>query len=288
MRVPDPDVVARIIVGIADEEILPRFGALKETDIREKKPGDLVTKADERSEGRLTTALMALLPGSVVVGEEGVAADPARLSRLFGPEPVWIVDPLDGTRSFVRGRGGFTVIVALADQGRTVAGWIYRPLDRVMALAVTGEGATLAGHPIAIDRKGGDRKGGDRKGGQGLSSMTGVFVIPRTAGWRTDATRRLAHGLKAHRRIESAGTEYLDLLRSATDIAFFYRLNPWDHAAGVLIHQEAGGHGKFLDGSRYTPRLHEGPLLLAPDAESWDDAAAAMGSSRPAVPPAVP
>ena len=150
MRLPDPSVVAKIIETVADEEILPRFGALREADIREKNPGDLVTIADERSELRLEAALTGLLTGSVVVGEEGVAKDPAKLSRLNGESPVWIIDPLDGTRGFARGRNRFTVIVALAHQGRTVGGWIYHPLNRVMALAVTGEGAAVNGAPLAI------------------------------------------------------------------------------------------------------------------------------------------
>lgn len=267
MRLPDPQAVAAIIETIADEEILPHFGALDRRDIREKGPGDLVTVVDERSERRLSEALTDLLPGSTIVGEEAASADPSILSRISGPDPVWILDPLDGTRSFTRGHDRFTVLVALSHRGRTIGGWVYHPTTRVMAMALEGEKAVMDGRPLDVGAV------GDRR----LSGMSGVFVIPRKGGWRTDATRRLAHQLKEQRRIEGAGVEYLDLLAGRTDIAFFYRLNPWDHAAGVFVHAAAGGIGRFLDGRDYAPTIPEGPLLLAPDPDSWAAAAAAMG-----------
>jgi fructose-1,6-bisphosphatase/inositol monophosphatase family enzyme len=49
----------------------------------------------------------------------------------------------------------------------------------------------------------------------------------------------------------------------------FRRLYPWDHAAGFLIHREAGGYGRRFDGSDYRPSEIEGGLLLAPDEASW-------------------
>lgn len=269
MRLPDPQAVAAIIETVADEEILPRFRSLGRDDIREKGPGDLVTVVDERSERRLAEALGPLLPGSLIVGEEAAAHDPAILDRLNGSDPVWILDPLDGTRSFTRGNERFTVLVALSHQGRTVAGWVYHPVTRVMAMAVEGEGAVLDGQPLSLS-------GAEPRP---LSAMTGVFVIPRKSGWRTDATRRLAHRLKTQRRIEGAGAEYLDLLAGRTDVAFFYRLNPWDHAAGVFVHGEAGGAGGLLDGRDYAPTIHEAPLLLTPDRESWAEAAEILGQA---------
>lgn len=271
MKLPDPNAVAAIIEAVADEEILPHFGTLDRRDIREKGPGDLVTVVDERSERRLSEALTGLLPGSTTVGEEAAAADPSILARLCGPDPVWILDPLDGTRSFTRGEDRFSVLVALAHHGRTVAGWVYHPVSRVLAMAMAGHGAVMNGRPLKIEADAGRR----------LSDMSGVFVIPRKGGWRTEATRRLAHRLKTQRRIEGAGVEYLDLVSGQTDVGFFYRLNPWDHAAGVFVHAAAGGTGRFLDGRDYAPTIHQGPLLLAPGPQSWTEAAAAMGTPPP-------
>src|SRR4030095_3156841 len=107
---PDADRVTRLIQEAAAAEIMPRFRQLAAGDVREKAPGDLVTVADEAVEARLAPALEALLPGSVVVGEEAAAADPNLLNRLFDDQPVWIIDPVDGTSNFAEGRPAFAVM----------------------------------------------------------------------------------------------------------------------------------------------------------------------------------
>ncbi|MGW0584667.1 inositol monophosphatase family protein, partial [Streptomyces sp. NPDC002920] len=92
----------------AATEIMPRFRQLAAHEIDQKNgPHDLVTDADRRAERYLTEVLGALLPGSVVVGEEAVHADPATYGAIRGDAPVWIVDPVDGTRQFVHGDEGF-------------------------------------------------------------------------------------------------------------------------------------------------------------------------------------
>ena len=73
---PNADKVAAIIAEIAQAEIMPRFGALSPDEIKTKStPNDLVTEVDEKTEAALKAALCALYPGSVFIGEEGVAAD---------------------------------------------------------------------------------------------------------------------------------------------------------------------------------------------------------------------
>jgi fructose-1,6-bisphosphatase/inositol monophosphatase family enzyme len=67
-----------------------------------------------------------------------------------------------------------------------------------------------------------------------------------------------------------AGHEYLALASGRAHFALYQRLMPWDHAPGYLIHREAGGHGLRLDRREYTPAIHDGGLLLTPDAESWE------------------
>ena len=89
--------IERLIAEIAAEEVMPRFEKLEAGDVSEKSPGDLVTIADVATERRLTPALLDALPGSRVVGEEAAAADPRILDQLAGDDPVWVVDPIDGT-----------------------------------------------------------------------------------------------------------------------------------------------------------------------------------------------
>ena len=90
------------------------FRHLAAPDVTMKAPGEVVTVADRRGRGVIIAAgLRDLLPGSVVVGEEGVAADAALLSGCATPAPVWIVDPIDGTANYAAGRGPFAMMVAL-------------------------------------------------------------------------------------------------------------------------------------------------------------------------------
>ncbi|MGO9818756.1 MAG: inositol monophosphatase family protein, partial [Acidocella sp.] len=56
----------------------------------------------------------------------------------------------------------------------------------------------------------------------------------------------------------------------------FRKLMPWDHAAGWLLHREAGGYSRHFDGSEYRPSNLSGGLLLAPDATSWEALAEAL------------
>ena len=126
--VPDVLRVGEIIRAVAAAEILPRYEKLERHEINEKHAGEIVTAADIASEAKLIAALTDLLPGSVVVGEEGFAADPTIIEHLSRDAAVWIIDPLDGTRNFAEGRPTFAVIIALVVRGETQAGWIYDPV----------------------------------------------------------------------------------------------------------------------------------------------------------------
>ncbi|MEU0222679.1 inositol monophosphatase family protein, partial [Streptomyces sp. NPDC006265] len=120
--------VEEAIRKAAATEIMPRWRRLAAHEVDQKSgPHDLVTDADRKAELYLTEALAALLPGSVVVGEEAVHANPASYGAIRGDAPVWIVDPVDGTRQFVRGEAGFCTLVALAHRGTPLASWTYAP-----------------------------------------------------------------------------------------------------------------------------------------------------------------
>ena len=67
-----------------------------------------------------------------------------------------------------------------------------------------------------------------------------------------------------------AAHQYRLLAAGFYDFALYSKLSPWDHAAGWLLHQEAGGYSACLDGSPYSVTRHEGGLLCTPDRESWD------------------
>ena len=141
--------VEEAIRKAAATEIMPRWRRLAAHEVDQKSgPHDLVTDADRKAELYLTEALVALLPGSVVVGEEAVHANPASYGAIRGDAPVWIVDPVDGTRQFVRGEAGFCTLVALAHRGTLLASWTYAPARDRLATAQRGKGAHLDGERL--------------------------------------------------------------------------------------------------------------------------------------------
>ena len=143
MTVPAPEAVNAIIREATEAEILPRFKNLRASQIREKKPNQLVTEADIEAEKVLARRLTDLLPGAVV-GEESVEHAPALMDALGRPGPVWVIDPVDGTANFAHGRPRFAVAVALVVDGETLAGWIHDPVPNRTIVAIKGQGCWRA------------------------------------------------------------------------------------------------------------------------------------------------
>ncbi|MFE0676381.1 inositol monophosphatase family protein [Streptomyces sp. NPDC058867] len=222
-------------------EIMPRWRKLAEHEVDQKNgPHDLVTDADRKAEQYLTEALGALLPGSVVVGEEAVHADPTTYEAIRGDAPVWIVDPVDGTRQFVAGDTGFCTLVALARGGELLASWTYAPALDLLATAVRGQGAFLDGERL---RPGAPEAGRDLR------------VATSHPDYTTEAQKRALLGLwtegVAPRACGSAGLEYLAVARGESDGVAFSWEAAWDHAAGLLLVEEAGGAHLTLTGEPF-------------------------------------
>lgn len=256
----DPQKVETLVREVAAEEIVPRFAHLGTGDVVEKAPGDLVTVADLSSEKRFSAALPGLLADSVVLGEEAVAKDAGLLSMLDRDDPVWVVDPLDGTGNFSAGLPIFAVIVALVVKGRVKAGWIHDPLNGRMATAVEGEGAWIDGRRVRIGRP------------QDLRKLNGAvygrpfrFSEAYRALWSAGRGRM---GQVFNPRC--VGQEYLARLQGGMHFGVYTRLNPWDHAAGCLLHAEAGGHVMRFDGTPYRPAERDPGIVVANDAELGD------------------
>jgi len=253
------DLVSARIAEIAATAIVPRFQALAAHEIALKGPSDYVTAADLEAEALLGPALIDILPGSVVVGEEAVSKDANVLDRLAEAGPVWIVDPLDGTGNFAQGRRPFCTIVALALGGKPVAGWIYEPLTGDLLVAVRGGGAQFWGAPATL-------AGGTVGAVYGNKLRKRAVASGRFAGFVDE---------------RCAGAVYLDLARGRIGFGAFTRALPWDHAAGCLAVAEMGGVAAFMDDrSAYDVRRHVGPLLQAATQEAWDTIASVLADQE--------
>jgi fructose-1,6-bisphosphatase/inositol monophosphatase family enzyme len=253
--------VGELLRRTAAEIVLPRFGS-PETATFEKRPGDWVTEADLESEAVLTEQLTLLLPGSTVVGEEAVHADATVLRRLASDNPVWLVDPVDGTANFAAGREPFALIVALVTSGTTTHGWIYLPMEDRMLTSRRGAGVRLdGGGPLARE---------DRA--DGIRGIVPLHALPTgDAAEIRDRSKDGAASLVP--TMGCAGAEYPAVLDGRVDFVLFTASMPWDHAAGALALSEAGGLAAYLDGRPYTP-LDESrrALLIAGTPQVWDRA----------------
>jgi fructose-1,6-bisphosphatase/inositol monophosphatase family enzyme len=257
------DRLDRVVREVADAEITPRFQRLSPGDVFGKPsiedPTDLVTAADRAAEAALTLRLPELVPGSSVVGEEAVSADASVLERLRGSEPVWIVDPLDGTRNFAAGRGPYGCMVALVERGQLLASAIYLPLLGRMYLAERGLGAYCDGVLIPPRPPADDV----------LAGTVYVRYMPEAAG--AAVTARAAQ----HRQLPDvmcAAHEYTELASGRKDYVHYYRLLPWDHAPGALLVREAGGVARHPDGREYDVFDRRESTLVAPDEPTWQRA----------------
>ncbi len=262
---PDPAEVGGILREVAAAVIVPRFRNLLAGDIAQKRsPRDLVTIADIEAERALEERLAPLVPGAAFVGEEAAEHRPEVLAALGTRAPVWLLDPVDGTGNFVAGKACVAVIVGYGCDGETLAGFILDPLGGTLLWAVAGQGAwleTASGRsPVAVSH--------DRS----LAAMTGSLAWRSAERLRAMAAERGAAPPAVASRYGSVGREYMDLATGALDFACYARLKPWDHAAGVLIHREAGGYAALrCNGAPYrlAPHIVEETLLLAPDAATW-------------------
>jgi fructose-1,6-bisphosphatase/inositol monophosphatase family enzyme len=244
------DEVEALIRDVAATVVLPRFQRLAPGDISSKARGEPVTVADREAESALTVGLTALRPGSVVVGEEAVAEDPALMQLLRRPGEVWVVDPIDGTANFAAGREPFAVMVALLRDSVTVAAWILDPVKGSIAVAERGAGAYLDG--VRVRTHTGHRAAYD------LHGPAGIPVSPATSAARVIA---------GHMCI---GYEYPAIVRDEQQFALFGTTHPWDHAPGVLFLEEAGGVAWRLDGTPYRLADDRSGLLVAQNQQVWD------------------
>lgn len=257
----DIQKVSSLIREAAELEVMPRYQALAHHEVRHKEKGDPVTIADEASEARLTAALRDLLPGSLVVGEEAAEVDPSVFNRLGEDAPVWIIDPIDGTRNFAKGQPVFAVMVALVQKGKTVASWILELPNERMAVAESGGGAWLDGARLSAAAMPGS-----------LGAAKGTL---HASTWgRPEIARSLERNRGKVSQVKSlgcAGAEYVRLASGEMHFSLFTKLMPWDHAPGTLLYREAGGLARLLEGEEYSPLQRETQgLLMAPGEEAWE------------------
>lgn len=266
--------IGEILSRASRTEIMPRFGELAAGQVREKSSRfDVVTEADEAAERAISTALEAAYPGAVVVGEEATGKNPALLDAIGIADVAFVLDPLDGTKNFSTGLPLFGVMVAATVRGEVVFAAIHDPVSRNTAYALRGEGAWLHAEGGAQT----DLTVAAAVPVREMHAIIGTNFLLEPL--RTTVNGNLSRlGMSAWLRC--AAHEYRMAAAGHCDVLFYNKLMPWDHAAGWLLHREAGGYSAHFDGTAYHPTHLTGGLICAPDEASWRLVAEALLEQR--------
>lgn len=251
--------VEAIMREASERAILPHYQSLAASEIDNKAVDDVVTIADREAEALLAQRLSALLPEAAVVGEEAVFEDASVMERLKDGL-CWIVDPVDGTNNFAAGKPPFGVIVALADRGEILGGWILDCLSGRFCHAGLGTGAWIDGERITARTTGESPP---------VAAISTIFL---DEGAREKVLTHIAPHYRLVDIPRCAAEQYPRLLLGTNDISVFNRTLPWDHAAGVLLLNEAGGKAARPDGSAYRADEYERRDLIGASSPAlWDD-----------------
>jgi len=226
-------------------------------DVREKSDGSPVTRADMAAHEVIMGGLTALDTGYPVLSEEG---DPQAAAALLGSDAVfWLVDPLDGTKEFLKENGEYTVNIALVDRTRPVLGVVYAPVPGLLYYAAEGLCSWRidgSGQPVRLHGGGTDNPV--------VAVVSRSHPSPETDAYlaRFAVTRRIARGSSLKLCVCAEG---------GADI--YPRLAPtslWDTAAGAVVAREAGCRVVDTNGDDlvYNPArgvLQESFVVYAPE-----------------------
>ena len=186
---------------------------------------NFVTNIDREVEEYLQQALLSLVPGSQIIGEE-------KENSALSDAPTWIVDPVDGTTNLIHNYRCSAVSIALCENRKPVIGLIWQPYMKEMFFAEAGRGATMNGNPIHVS---------DHPFDKALIAFGTAPYHAELAEKSMKLALAFLHSCADVRRSGSAAIDLVYLACGRHDAFFELNLKPWDYAAGSLIVQEAGG-----------------------------------------------
>jgi len=222
---------------------------------------ELVTQVDEEVDDLLSCAIQEAFPGQRILAEES-APDTQGLSQM--QEPVWVLDPIDGTVNYAHDHSHSAVSIAWANQGEVHSAVVFNPFTDEMFTAVKGQGAFLNGKAILPSA---------------VSDMRRALFatgFPYQKDALNPLMERLTVMLSHCADLRRAGSAALDICWVAMgrlDI-YYENLSVWDFAAAQLIAREAGavyGHFKPVPAG-VNPEFHDRHILVANTKTLFDQA----------------
>jgi myo-inositol-1(or 4)-monophosphatase len=215
-----------------------RQAAAQTLQIEEKAQGDWCSALDREIEAMLRERIAQRYPQHRFWGEESHSGTPS--AEQLQAQPVWVVDPIDGSMNFLRGYPQYAVSIALLVGGQPVVACIVDPVREEAFTAARGLGATCNGRPLAVAPT------------AQLSQAVAATVFPKPrAPFMDNYLRELAAVMKNVSGVRRAGSMALELAYLAAgriDVFWERGMGAWDAAAGLLLIEEAGGQLWALDG----------------------------------------
>jgi 3'(2'), 5'-bisphosphate nucleotidase len=216
----------------ASEAILDIY-SLAELDVQYKEDNSPLTRADTESNALIVSRIRKAFPDHAILAEES-RDDKSRLDNDW----CWIVDPLDGTKEFVKRNGEFTVNIALAHRHQPVLGVVLVPVLGELYYAERGKGAWYQkgdGDPVQIH----------------VSDHTEGLRLAVSRSHASEGEQRLMENPRVADVIK-AGSSIKGCLVARGEADIYYRFGPtmeWDTAAMQCIVEEAGGIFRQMDGT---------------------------------------
>jgi len=201
-----------------------------------------VTDIDKACEELITTSLASSFPDDSILGEESG-------KKEGSSNRCWIIDPLDGTRPFIRGIPTFSTLIALEDNGIPVVGVIHLPALERTCWAAKGLGAFLNGRPIHVSETTTLKSA--------MGSALGYIEHPDTMVKKQ--LLGMMSALDYHYGFMDAFS-YACLAEGKLDVCVNLLDKPWDCAAAACIVTEAGGTYSDIHGNKTT---HNGSIVLS-------------------------
>lgn len=248
------------LAGEAGEAILEVYAG--EFEVQTKADSSPLTQADLASERVIVDGLRELTPELPVLAEESAEIPFDERSNWTS---AWLVDPLDGTKEFVKRNGEFTVNIALVENGHPVLGVVHAPVLEVTYFASRGRGA------FRRDETG-------EKQIRVAAPQEGTLHVVMSRSHANEATRRFLERSEREFRVEavSKGSALKMCLVASGEAHVYPRLGPtmeWDVAAAQCVVEQAGGQLVTLDGNpmRFNrPELRNGSFLACyGEANRW-------------------
>ena len=232
--------------ALAGAEVLRERAGRIESVRTKSSASDLVTEVDVASGAAVVRAIAAAAPGArfVVEEPESYALAGVEPGSLADPE-VWVIDPLDGTTSYVHGYPCYSVSVALLRDGAPVVAAVYNAASGEMNAAALHAGATRDGRAIHVTEA------------STIEHSLLVTGFPYDRGATLDRQlavfTRLVRRVHGIRRDGSAAIDCCHVAAGRADGFWEFALRPWDTAAGALIAAEAGARVTDFAGRPWTP-----------------------------------